>query len=39
MDVGRTNLFQIDIPTSDPPIEHKPYPILLQYQTFVDKER
>ena len=27
MDVGRTNLFQMDIPTTGPPIACKPYPI------------
>ena len=36
MDVGRTNLFQI--PTTGPPIAHKPYPIPLKYQKFMDEE-
>ena len=35
---GRTNLFQMDIPTTGPPIAHKPYPILPKYQKFTDKE-
>ena len=36
--VGRTNLFQMDIPTTGLPIAHKPYPILLKYQDFVSEE-
>ena len=36
--VGRANLFQMDIPTAGPPVAHKPYPIPLKYQKFVDKE-
>ena len=38
MDVGRTNLFQMDIPTVGPPLACKPYPIPLKYQKFVNKE-
>ena len=32
MDVGRTNHYQINIPTTVPPIAQKPYPITLKYQ-------
>ena len=35
MDVGRTNLFLMDIPMTGPPVTHKPYPIPLKYQKFV----
>ena len=38
MDVGRTNLFQVDIPTAGLPITHKLYPIPLKYQNFIDEE-
>ena len=38
MDVGRTNLFQMDIQTAGPPIACKPYPIPLKYQKFIDEE-
>ena len=31
MDVGRTNIFQMDIPTAGLPIAYKPYPIPLKY--------
>ena len=37
-DVGRTNLFYIAIPTTGPPIAHKPYSIPLKYQKFIDEE-
>ena len=37
-DVGRTNTFQMDIPTAIPPIAHKPHTILLKYQKFFDEE-
>ena len=30
MDVGRTNLFQMDLSIIGQPITHKPYPILLK---------
>ena len=38
MDVERTNLFKMDIPTMGPPSAHKPYPIPLRYQTFINEE-
>ena len=38
MDVGRTNFFQMDIPTVEPLLTQKQYPILLKHQKFVDKE-
>ena len=38
MDVGRTNPFQMDIPTAGLPSTHKPYPIPLKYQNFIGKE-
>ena len=38
MEVGGTNLFQMDIPPMAPPIAHKLYPIPLKYQKFVDEE-
>ena len=38
MDVGRTNIFQIDNPTVELPTAHKKYPTLLKYQEFVDGE-
>ena len=38
MGVVRTNLFQMDIPTTGPSIACKPYPILLKYQKFIDEE-
>ena len=31
VDVGRTNLFKMDIPSTGPPIAHKPYPYPLKY--------
>ena len=38
MDVGRINLFKIDLSMARPPIACKPYPILLKYQKFVNEE-
>ena len=38
MDVGRANLFQMDIPTVGLPVACKPYLILLKYQKFVNEE-
>ena len=38
MDEGRTNLFQMDILNVGLPIAHKPYPILLKYQMFLNEE-
>ena len=37
-DVGRTNLFEMDIPTTGSPLTHKPYPIPLKYQKFANEE-
>ena len=37
-EVGRTNLFKMDIPTMEPPRAHKPYPISPKYQNFIDEE-
>ena len=36
--VGRTNLFQMDIPNVGPPIACQPYSIPLKYQKFVSEE-
>ena len=36
--MGRTNLFQIDIPTTGLPVAHKAYPSPLKYQKFVKEE-
>ena len=38
MDVGRTNLFQMNIPTIGLPVACKPHPILLKGQRFVNEE-
>ena len=38
MDVGKTNLFQMDTPTAGLPVAYKPYPIPLKYQKFVDED-
>ena len=38
MDVGRTNLFQMDIQTAGPPISCKLCPVSLKYQRFVCEE-
>ena len=38
MNVGRTNLFQMDIPSVGLPVVCKPYPIQLKYQKFVHEE-
>ena len=37
-DEGRTNLFQMDIPTTGPSIASKLYPIPLKYQKFIGEE-
>ena len=37
-DMGRTNLFKMDILNVGPHIGHKPYPIPLKYQNFVGEE-
>ena len=38
MDIGSTNLIELDIPTEDPPIASKPYSVPLKYQDFIDQE-
>ena len=38
MDIGRTNLIELDIPTEGPPIASKPYMVPLEYCEFVDHE-
>ena len=38
LDVGRTNHFQMDIPTTGSPIACKPYPIPFKYQKFMGRE-
>ena len=37
-DVGRANLFKMDIPTTGLPMACTPYPITLEYQKFIVKE-
>ena len=37
-DVGRTNLFQMNIPTAGLPIACKSYPIPFKYQKFINEE-
>ena len=38
IDVGRTTLIELDIPTEGPPIACKPYSVPLKYRDFVDQE-
>ena len=38
MDIGRTNLIELDIPTEGPCVSCRPYSILLKYRDFVDEE-
>ena len=38
MDVGKVNLFQMDIPTAGSPVACKPYPILLKYKEFIERK-
>ena len=38
MDIGRTNLIKLDIPTEGPFIASKLYTILLKYHEFIDHE-
>ena len=38
MDIGRTNLIKLDIPTEGLPNTSKPYTFLLKYHEFVDHE-
>ena len=37
-DFGRTNLIEMDLPTTVPSISTKPYTIPLKYKSFIDKE-
>ena len=37
-DFGRTNLVEMDLPTTGLPVASKPYTIPLEYKSFVDKE-
>ena len=37
-DFGRTNLVEMDLPTTGLPIASKPYTIPLKYKSFVDEE-
>ena len=37
-DFSRTNLVEMDLPTTGPPIAIKPYTIPLKYKSFVDDE-
>ena len=36
MDIGRTSLMKLHIPTEGPPIASKPYTVLLKYCEFID---
>ena len=38
MDIGRTNLIELDIPMEGLPIASKPYTVPLKYHEFVDHE-
>ena len=35
---GRTNLIEMDLPTTGPPVSTKPYTIPLKYKSFIDDE-
>ena len=37
-DFRRTNIVEMDLPTTGPPMATKPYTIPLKYKSFVDKE-
>ena len=37
-DFGRTNLIEMDLPTTGPPVSTKPYTIPLKYKSFIDEE-
>ena len=37
-DFGRTNLIEMDLPTTGPPISTKPHTIPLKYKSFIDEE-
>ena len=36
--MGRTNLFDMDVPTTGLSVANKPYPIPLKYQKFTNEE-
>ena len=37
-DLGKTNLIEMDLPTTGLPVASKPYTIPLKYKSFVDQE-
>ena len=37
-DFGRTNLIEMDLPTTEPPVSTKPYTIPLKYKSFINNE-
>ena len=37
-DFGQTNLIEMDLPTTGPPVSTKPYTIPLKYKSFIDDE-
>ena len=37
-DFGRTNLVEMDLPTTGPTVAMKPYTIPLKYKSFIDEE-
>ena len=37
-DFGKTNLIEMDLPTTGPPVSTKPYTIPFKYRSFVDEE-
>ena len=37
-DFGQTNLMEMDLPTTGPPVSTKPYTISLKYKAFIDEE-
>ena len=37
-DFGRTNLIEMDLPTTGPPVSTKPYTIPIKYKSFIDEE-
>ena len=37
-DFGRTNLIEMDLPTTGPPVSTKPYTIPFRYKSFIDDE-
>ena len=38
VDFGRTNLVEMDLPTTGSPVTSKPYTIPLKYKSFIDEE-